>query len=45
MGRSYPDLMADWLPKQVGRRHRALMLRKAMKGLSEGQRIRIVTMT
>jgi 3-methyladenine DNA glycosylase AlkD len=38
MGRIYPDLMAEWLPGQVGRRHRSLMLRKAMKGLSEEQR-------
>lgn len=38
LGRNYPDLMADWLPKQVGRHHRALMLRKAMTGLSEEQR-------
>jgi 3-methyladenine DNA glycosylase AlkD len=38
LGRRYPDLMADWLPEQVNRRHRALMLRKAMKGLSREQR-------
>jgi 3-methyladenine DNA glycosylase AlkD len=42
MGRNYPDLMADWLPKQVDRRHRALMLRKAMTGLSEKQRARVL---
>jgi 3-methyladenine DNA glycosylase AlkD len=42
MGRNYPDLVADWLPEQVGRRHRALMLRKAMTGLSEEQREHIV---
>jgi 3-methyladenine DNA glycosylase AlkD len=42
LGRSYPDLMADWLPEQVDRRHRALMLRKAMAGLSEEQRARVV---
>jgi len=42
MGRNYPDLVADWLPKQMGRRHRALMLRKAMAGLSEEQRARVV---
>jgi 3-methyladenine DNA glycosylase AlkD len=41
MGRNYPDLVADWLPGQVGHRHRALMLRKATKGLSEEQRARI----
>jgi 3-methyladenine DNA glycosylase AlkD len=37
LGRNYPDLMADWLPRQVGCRHRALMLRKAVTGLSEQQ--------
>jgi len=42
LGRHYPDLVADWLPEQVGRRHRALMLRKAMTGLSEEQRGRVV---
>lgn len=42
MGRNYPDLVAEWLPGQVGRRHRALMLRKAMKGLSEEQRERVM---
>jgi 3-methyladenine DNA glycosylase AlkD len=42
LSRNYPDLMADWLPGQVGRRHRALMLRKAMKGLSAEQRARVV---
>ena len=38
MGRHYPDLVASWLPGQMGRRHRSLMLRKAMKGLDEEQR-------
>jgi 3-methyladenine DNA glycosylase AlkD len=41
LGRRYPDLVADWLPEQVGRRHRALMLRKAVKGLSEEQQERV----
>ena len=41
MGRNYPDLVADWLLGQVGHRHRAHLLRKAMKGLSEEQRVRI----
>jgi 3-methyladenine DNA glycosylase AlkD len=41
LGRNYPDLMADWLPEQVNRHHRALMLRKAMTGLSEEQRARL----
>ena len=40
LGRHYPDLMADWLAQQVGRRHRALMLRKALTYLSDEQRAR-----
>ena len=43
MGRNYPDLVADWLPEQVGCRHRALVLRKAMMGLSEEQRARVTS--
>jgi len=42
LGRHYPDLMADWLSQQVGRRHRALMLRKALMYLSAEQRQRII---
>ncbi len=42
LGRYYPDLMADWLAQQVGRRHRALMLRKALTYLSEEQRARVI---
>jgi 3-methyladenine DNA glycosylase AlkD len=41
LGRHYPDLMADWLATQVEpsqRRHRALMLRKALTYLSDAQR-------
>ncbi len=38
LGRNYADLMAEWLPKQTGRRHRALMQRKALTYLSEEQR-------
>jgi 3-methyladenine DNA glycosylase AlkD len=38
LGRHYPDLMADWLPRQAGRKHRALMLRKARTYVSELQR-------
>ena len=40
MGRYYPDLMADWLAQRVvpaQRRHRALMLRKALTYLSDEQ--------
>ncbi len=45
LGRNYPDLVTDWLVEQVvqqERPHRALMLRKAMSGLSDAQRARIV---
>ena len=38
LGKHYPALVADWLPQQVGRRHRALMLRKALTYLSDEQR-------
>ncbi len=41
MGRNYPDLMTEWLPQQIGRRHRALMLRKALTYLSEEQRAQV----
>jgi hypothetical protein len=44
MGKYYPELMTDWLIQQVvlrQRRHRALMLRKALTYLSEDQRARI----
>jgi len=43
LGRHYPDLVADWLAQQVNRRqrrHRALMLRKALTYLSDEQRAR-----
>ena len=46
LGRHYPDLVADWLARQVvqrQRRHRALMLRKAFKFLSDEQRARATT--
>jgi hypothetical protein len=41
LGRYYPDLVADWVAEQVvqrQRRHRALMLRKALTYLSDEQR-------
>ncbi len=41
LGRHYPDLVADWVAQQVvhrQRRHRAMMLRKALTYLSEEQR-------
>jgi 3-methyladenine DNA glycosylase AlkD len=40
LGRYYPDLVADWLPEQISRRHRALILRKALTYLSDEQRAR-----
>ena len=40
LGRFYPDLVAAWLPGQFSRRHRSLMLRKALTYLSEEQRTR-----
>ena len=43
LGRHYPDLVATWLEEQVvqrQRRHRALMLRKALTYLSDEQRAR-----
>jgi len=44
LGRHYPGLVADWLARQVvdrQRRHRALMLRKALTYLSDEQRARV----
>ena len=41
LGKHYPDLVADWLAQQVvhrQRRHRAIMLRKALTYLSDEQR-------
>jgi hypothetical protein len=46
LGRYYPDLVSDWLAEQAVHRqrcHRALMLRKALKYLSEEQRARATT--
>jgi hypothetical protein len=43
LGRNYPDLVADWLAEEIipgQRRHRALMLRKALTYLSAEQRAR-----
>ncbi len=44
MGKYHPDLVTDWLAQQVipgQRRHRALMLRKALTYLSGEQRARV----
>jgi hypothetical protein len=45
LGKYYPDLVTDWLVQQVvpsQRRHRAIMLRKALTYLSEVQRARVL---
>ncbi len=41
LGKYYPDLVAGWLPHQVGRPHRALMLRKALTYLAEEQTLKV----
>jgi 3-methyladenine DNA glycosylase AlkD len=46
LGRTYPDLVAGWLEDQVvqrHRRHRALMLRKAITHLPDHRRVRLTT--
>lgn len=43
LGKHYPDLVTDWLAQQIvpsQRRHRTLMLRKALTYLSDEQRVR-----
>lgn len=43
LGRYYPELVADWMAQEIvpsQRRHRALMLRKALTHLSDEQRAR-----
>ena len=45
MGKYYPDLLTDWLVQEAlpgRRRHRALMMRKALTYLSEEQRTRVL---
>jgi hypothetical protein len=45
LGRHYPGIVTDWLAQDIvpaDRRHRALMLRKALTYLSEEQRARAV---
>ena len=42
LGKHYPDLVASWLAEQMGRRHRAIMRRKALTYLSKEQRARAV---
>ncbi len=43
LGRYYPNLMVDWLPRQIPYRHRAIMLRKALTYLTKEQRERVKT--
>ncbi len=40
LGKHYPDLLVEWLPRQLPRRHRAVMENKALTYLSEAQRQR-----
>ncbi len=35
LGRYYPELIAEWLPRQTGRKHRAIMRQKASKFLGD----------
>jgi hypothetical protein len=41
LGRFYPELVTAWLPGQLSRRHRSLMLRKALTYLSDEGRARV----
>ncbi|MGD2206179.1 MAG: DNA alkylation repair protein [Anaerolineae bacterium] len=43
LGKHYPNLVTDWLAEQVGRRHRALMLRKATTYLPDELRARVTS--
>ena len=45
LGKYYPDLVTDWLAQDVmiqQRKHRALMLGKAMTWLADEQKARII---
>jgi hypothetical protein len=42
LGRYYPDLLVAWLPRQLSRRHRAVIERKALTYLSEAQTRRVL---
>jgi hypothetical protein len=42
VGRYYPLLLAEWLARRAGRRHRAVMLRKALTHLPAELRDRIL---
>jgi 3-methyladenine DNA glycosylase AlkD len=45
LGRTYPDLVTRWLAEEIipaRRRHRALMLRKALTHLSDEERARVL---
>ena len=42
LGKYYPDLLVAWLPRQLSRRHRAVIERKALTYLSEAQTRRVL---
>lgn len=42
LGKRYPDLMTDWLKRQSMKRHRTLMLKKALTYLSDPQRAQVL---
>jgi hypothetical protein len=42
LGKYYPDLLADWLPGQIQRRYRAVMLKKALTYLPKELRTQIM---
>lgn len=42
LGRHYPDSLVGWLPAQLARRHRALILSKALTYLSADLRARVM---
>ena len=42
LGRYYPELVVNWLPNQIIRPHRAIMLRKAMTFLTPEQRTQVM---
>ncbi|MEW6716145.1 MAG: DNA alkylation repair protein [Chloroflexota bacterium] len=41
LGKHYPYLLEEWLPQQIHRPHRAIMMRKALTYLTKEQRLRI----
>ena len=43
LGKQYPDLVADWLPRQLIQKHRAILYRKAVTYLNKEQQEKIAT--